>query len=255
MALSIAVTNWEVFLLVLVRVVAMVMVAPALGARPIPAQIKVCLSVLLALLLTPLQGTRAPLAPDWLAVALAVSREVVIGLLLGFAATLVFSSVRMAAHMVGVQIGFGFANTLDPLSTENASFLDSFYNLLAVVVFLNLGGHHALIAGLSGSLELMPVGDQDGPPSVVGDRLILLGSMALTTAASLAMPALGALLLTDAAMALVMRTIPQMNIFAVGLPIKMLVGIFALAAMAPMTVAGFGDVTRNVAGAANGLLR
>ena len=254
MVLSISATHWYSFLLVLVRVAAMVMVAPVLGARPVPAQAKIGLSVLLAIVIAPLQGSAVTPPANWLAGFTDVAGEVVVGLLLGFAATVVFSAVRMAAHLIGVQIGFGFANTLDPLSTDAASFLDSFYNLLAVVVFLNLGGHHALIAGLANSFELVPLRGYQ-PEPIVADRLVLLATGALSTATRLAMPVLGTMLLTDAAMALVIRTIPQMNIFAVGLPIKMMIGMFAMAAMMPMAGVGFADLTRTTAAAVNGLVR
>ena len=253
MALSIAVARWDLFLLVLVRAAAMVMVAPVLGARSIPAQVKIGLSVLLAMLLTPLQEPSPPLLVDWFGIMLAVAREAVVGLLLGFSATLVFNAAQMAAHLIGVQIGFGFANTMDPLSPQQSSYLDTLYNLLAVVTFLSLGGHHALIMALGQSFQLVPLG-QFAPTGVIGDRLAVLASATFATAVRLAMPVVGTMLVTDAAMALVVRTIPQMNVFVVGLPVKMVVGLLALIALAPVTVEGLGNVTRSVAAAVAGIL-
>ncbi len=254
MALSLTVGHWDIFMLVLVRVAAMVMVAPVLGARPVPSQVKVGLAVLLAVILTPLQKVPEPLFTNWLTILLSVAHEVVIGLLLGFAATLLFSAVQMAAQIVGVQIGFTFSNTLDPLSSQSSGFMETLYSLLSVVVFLNLGGHYALITGLSQSFELAPVG-LHGPAPVIGERLVTLSSLAFGTALRLAMPVVGTMLLVDAAMALVTRSIPQMNVFAVGLPVKMVVGILTLVALTPITVSGIGDVTHNVASAVAGVLK
>lgn len=253
MALSIAFVRWDIFILVLVRVASMVMVAPVLGAKPIPVQVKVGLSVLLAMLLTPLQPATGPLLTEPLSMLLAISREVVVGLLLGFVGVLVFAAVQMAAQLIGVQIGFGFSNTMNPLSAEGSSFLDSLYSLMAVIVFLGLGGHHALIAGLSRSFELAPLGQYSLAP-VVGDRLVDLSTRAMAAGSQLAMPIVGTVLLTDAAMALVMRTIPQMNVFAVGLPVKMVVGMLSLSAVAPLTVAGLSNLSRAIASAVAGVL-
>ena len=246
MDLSVSVGRWDIFLLVLVRVAAMVMVAPVLGAKPVPAQVKIGLALLLAVLLTPLQTVPGPLFTNWVSILVSVAREVVIGLLLGFSATLIFSAAQMAAQIIGVQIGFSFSNTMDPVSSQSSGFMETLYNMMAVVIFLNLGGHHALIAGLSQSFELAPVGIS-GPSPVVGDRLVALSATAFGMAIRLALPIVGTMLLVDCAMALVVRSIPQMNIFAVGLPVKMVVGFLTLVALTPMTVSGIGSLTNSVA--------
>ncbi len=254
MELSVSVGSWDVFILVLIRVAAMVMVAPVLGARPIPTQVKVGLSVVLAILLTPLQSVAAPLFTDWMAVFTSVTREVVIGLLLGFAGTIIFSAVQMAAQVIGVQMGLTFANTMDPLSGQNAGAFESLYGWMALVIFMNLGGHHALIAALGQSFELAPLGGA-GPNPIVGDRLVALSSAAMAIALRLALPMAGTMLLVDSAMALVVRSIPQMNIFAVGLPVKMVIGFLALVGLTPMMANGVDSLTRNVAAAVGGILR
>lgn len=245
--------RWDVFMLVLVRVAAMVMVAPVLGARPIPAQVKIGLCLFLALLLTPLQPTPEVSLANWQTILVAVPREAVVGLLMGFTAALLFAAVQMAARIVNVQMGFGLSNVMDPLSVETGGSLDSFYTLLAAVIFLTVGGHHALIAGLGQSFEMIPLGEFV-PAAGTGNELILLGSAAFSAAVRLALPVAGTLMLADAAMALVVRSIPQMNIFAVGLPVKVAVGMLTLAAVMPMTVVGMSDLSRAIAGAVAGLL-
>jgi len=254
LALSLTVGRWDIFLLVLVRVIAMIMVAPVFGAKPVPAQVKIGLSVLLAVILVPLQPAVPPLLTDWMTIVLAVAKESVVGLLLGFVATMLFSAVQMAAQIVGVQVGFAFSNTMDPLLMQNSSFLDAMYNWMAVLVFMGLGGHHALISAVSHSFELVPLG-QFGGDAIIGNRLVTLSAATFGIALKLAMPIVGTMLLVDAAFALVVRSVPQMNIFAVGLPVKMLVGILAMMALVPMTVAGFGTVTNDVGNAVAGVLR
>ncbi|MGE5620311.1 MAG: flagellar biosynthetic protein FliR [Sphingomonadaceae bacterium] len=254
MDLSVTVGRWDVFLLVLFRVAAMVMVAPALGARGVPVQVKVGLSVLLAIVLTPLQEVPGPIFTDWLSIATSVAREVVIGLLLGFVATLLFSAVHMAAQVIGVQIGYGFSNVMDPLSAQNSSFLETLYNLMAIVVFLSLGGHHALIVGLSQSFDMAPLGGPGLGP-IVGERIVALSSMAFAIGLRMAMPIVGTMLLVDSATALVVRSIPQMNVFVVGLPVKMVVGFLTLVGLTPLFVSGIAELTRSVGSAVSGVLQ
>ncbi len=254
MSLSVTVVHWEAFLLVLVRTASMLMVAPAFGAKPIPMQVRVGLAAFLAMLLTPLQEVDGPLLTDAVSIALLVSKEVLVGLLMGFAGTLVFSAVHMATQLMGVQIGYSFSNTVDPMAGQSTGFLDTFYNMLAMVLFLGLGGHHALILALANSYQVVPIGGF-APSGAMAQSLVLLAAAAFGVAIKLAMPIVGTMLLTDCAMALVVRSIPQMNIFMVGLPIKMVLGIVMMIALIPMMVAGIGNVSRNVATATVGVLR
>ncbi len=254
MDINLTIGRWDIFLLVLIRITSMVMVAPVLGARSVPSQVKVGLSVLLAILLTPLQPVPPPLFTSWLGTLIAVSREVIVGLLLGFSASVLFSAIQMAAQIVGVQIGFSFSNIIDPVSAQSSGFMETLYNLMATVVFLNLGGHYALLTGLSQSFELAPVG-MYGPAPIVGDRLVALSSLAIGIALRLALPVVGTMMLVDVAMALVVRSIPQMNVFAVGLPVKMVVGMLTLVALTPLTISGMASVTQNIAAAVAGVLR
>ena len=232
----------------------MLMVAPILGAKPIPAQVKIGLAAILAILIAPLQPAEGPLLTDHLTIMLQVGREVLVGLLTGFSASLVFSAVQMAAQLMGVQVGYSFSNTLDPLSAQNTGFLDTFYNMLAIVIFMGLGGHHALISGLVNSFQLAPLGTF-GLPVESGNKLVLLISTTFSIAVRLAMPVVGTMFITDAAMALVVRSIPQMNVFSVGLPVKMVLGILVMIAFLPIMVAGISDITRAAATAGVGILR
>lgn len=254
MALSFAVGRWDVYLLVLVRVAAMFMVVPVFGSRTIPARLKLTLSLLVAALLAPLLVATAPILLDWSSMLMSVLREVAVGLLMGFAGVLVFSAIQMAAHFVGVQIGFGFSSVIDPFSAESSSFLGPFYVLLATIIFMAADGHHALIWALVHSFQLVPLGEFS-PSPVIGERLVVLSTMAFGTAIRLAIPTVGTVLLTDAAMGLIMRTIPQMNVFTVGLPLKLAVGMLSLAAVMPTTIAGLSGLTHSIVSAVSGVVQ
>ncbi len=244
MEVFIAVGQWDSFLLLLARLGGMVAVAPILGSRPVPPQVKIGLCALTAWILLPV-AKQAPGAMTGLAMVLSIAKEIMVGLVLGFAASLIFSAVQVATRFMGAQIGLGMPSIMDPLWPENEGFLDTMYGLLAAVVFLNLDGHCALLAALAGTVEVIPLGGFV-PAPVVGERLIALAAMAISAGVALAMPVVGAMLVADMGMALVVRTIPQANIFSVGLPTKMALGAFVLFALMPATVTGLSEMTRSI---------
>ena len=237
----------DIYLLVLARVAGVVGVAPVFGNRSIPNQVKVGLAVVLTLLLAPMQihAAQGGAVPGWITLTLAMMGEVLVGLLMGFAGMVVFSAVQIASRFIGVQMGLGMPGTMDPLWTESGSFLDTFYGMLALIVFLGIGGHRLVITALARSFDLVPVGTY-GLRAEAGANLVALSSAAFTTALHLAIAAVGTMLLTDMTMALVVRTIPQMNVFAVGMPVKIIIGLLVLSALMPWTVAGFSDLGRSV---------
>lgn len=238
--------RWDIFLLVLARVAAVIGVAPVFGTRSIPNQVKVGLAVVLTVLLVPMQTGEATVLSDWISMMLAVTGEVLVGLLMGFAGVLVFSAVQIASRVVGIQIGLGMPSTMDPFWTESGSFLDTFYGMMAIIIFLGIGGHHIIITALARSFELVPLATY-GLKAVTGDHLLALSAAAFNTAIQLSIAAVGTMLLADIAMGLVVRTMPQLNIFSVGMSVKTSLGLLILALLAPWTIVGFSDLGRGVA--------
>jgi flagellar biosynthesis protein FliR len=237
--------RWDIFLLVLARVASVVSVAPLFGSKSIPTQVKVGLAVTLTVLLAPMQPALGSASSGLIPLAIAVAGEVLIGLLMGFAGAVVFSGIQIASRLIGVQIGLGMPSTMDPLWSESGTFLDTYYSMLALVVFLTIGGHHLVIAALARSFELLPVGTYGLTPAAA-NHLIALSGAAFNTALHIGIAAVATMLLTDLSMGLVMRTMPQMNIFAVGIPVKIVIGLIVLSALMPWTVLGMADVGRNV---------
>lgn len=255
MELFVTFGRWDIYLLVLARVAGVVGVAPVFGNRAIPNQVKVGLALVLTLLLAPMQAQAAGggTVPGWITLAVAMSGEVLVGLLMGFAGMVVFSAVQIASRLIGVQLGLGMPGTMDPMWTESGSFLDTFYGMLALIVFLSIGGHYLIITALSRSFDLVPVGTY-GLRAATGANLVALSSAAFTTALHLAIAAVGTMLLTDMTMGLVVRTIPQMNVFSVGMPVKIIIGLLVLSALMPWTLAGFADMGRSVSQAMMAML-
>jgi flagellar biosynthetic protein FliR len=225
---------WEAFFLILCRLGTVLMIAPIFGNRSTPAQVKIFFSLLLTLVMLPLVTTNLTALPDTMPAFLGlVAREVFIGGMVGFAVLLVFISLQAAGHIIGLQMGFSLANVVNPLTADHASLLDQFYGLLAALIFLTINGHHALIVAIRRTFDLVPLGQAEvGLPAA--PVLLGWGREIFTVASRISLPVMAALLLTDVALAIIARSVPQLNVFVVGMPVKLIVGFGMLVITLPL---------------------
>lgn len=224
------------FFLVLLRTSSMLVSAPLLSHKGIPAYTKVGFAVFFSLVLVPLQGDNPPMPPGSFAglVDDAV-REVIFGLALGVVMSIVFIGAQMASRLIGLQMGFGLGAVFDPISGAEFGAFDQFYALLVTLVFFAINGHYMVIQTLAETTRAVPLGTFDPfQLSLEGLTSLLAGLM--VTSVRLAMPVMAALILTDLGMGLASRTVPQMQVLIVGAPIKIGVGILVLGAALPATV-------------------
>jgi len=223
------------FGLVLARVGGVLVAAPVFGAKQIPNHTKIGLAVVLSLIFTPLQsGAVAALPPGLIPYGLLVGRELLIGLAVGFAVSLIFHGIQMGSHLVGIQIGFGLGGVLNPMSGADGGAIDTFYSILATVIFLGANGHHAVIAALARTFELAPVASPQAP-SINPIQVMMLVQQLFIVALRIAMPAIAALLLADVGLGLIGRAAPAMQVMIVGAPAKIVVGLLLLSASTPTT--------------------
>ncbi|MPZ98548.1 MAG: hypothetical protein GEU80_04265 [Dehalococcoidia bacterium] len=230
------------FLLVLARITAAIAPMPLFGTQGVPAQTKVGLAVLLALIVLPLQG--APLSEppvNIFAFAAVLGSEVLVGLSIGIAVAMVFHALEMGATLIGVQMGFGVGAVFDPLSGAHVGTLDQFYRVVVTLVFFAVNGHYLVIQGLLHTFEVVPPGSAD-LTLIAGERVVPFFAALFVTAVRIALPVMGALMLTELAMVLVGRTVPQMNVLVESFPAKIGVGLLVMAASMPLMVAFIGAV-------------
>lgn len=220
------------FLLILARVSPLMITAPIWGSPLVPGTVRVFLAMLVAALLLPV--TRGPLPPGLdtsvLVLAFAVAVELLIGYLVALLATLMFAAAQFAGQLVDIQVGFGIANVIDPLTSAQVTIIGQLQYLTALFIFLLLDGHHLLLRGLADTFAAAPLGR---PLANAGALALVVsrgGRLLFSVGASIAAPTVTALFLTNFAMGLVARMLPQMNIFMVGLPVNVAVGLLALAA-------------------------
>lgn len=224
----------EIGLLVLIRVSALFVVAPIFGNQMVPVRFRVGLAVLFTLLILPLElaGPHPTLA-DADAWTLAIARELAVGLMLGFLAMLFFYGVQLAGHMIGLQMGFGMSQMFDPSTHGQTSELSVLLTMLATVAFLQLDGHHWLLAAVWKSFQAVPLASFTPTASLIG-RMVGATTGIFDTALTLMLPISGVLLVIELALAILNRVSPQMNVFALGMGAKILLGIATLAVTLPL---------------------
>lgn len=220
------------FLLVVCRVGGLFVLAPGFSATMIPNRIKLMLAMALALAMMPIavHGQTVPLdAGDYVMLML---KELGVGLIFAFPMALVGAAVQAGASLLDTLIGFSFSSVLDPVNNQQVAILGQFYSLFAVLVLLMSGGDHIMIEGIGASYRALPI---TAYPHIGGLTSGALTSFAQVWAIGLeiAAPVLVALVITDAAIGLVSRAVPQMNVFVVGMPAKILVGMTVIAATLP----------------------
>lgn len=230
------------FLLTITRVSAFLVTSPVFGSRNIPAIVKIALAVLLSVILLPLNTPGLSLISDDIpGLGLALGRELILGAIIGFSSTLMFTAMQMAAHFIGLQMGLAVANVMDPVGQNSVSVLDQMYSVFAMLLFFAIDGHHLLIMAIQQTFEIIPL-DTFVFSSMMADRIVVLTSQLWVISAKLALPVLAALLLADVALGIIARVVPQLNVFFVGLPLKIGLGLMTMLLALPMTLHIFGQL-------------
>ncbi len=228
------------FLLVLVRVATIFVVVPIFSTQNIPPMAKLGLSALIAFMLVPAEPGALARVPEKTApFFLLIAQEALTGILIGLAAMLIFAAIQIAAGLAGLQIGFRAANLVDPFLPGMKSSLDQLYGWFAALIFFAVNGHHSLIVGIARTFAVVPVGALHLDPTLYG-RILALLATAFEAAVRVSVPLIGSILLADVALALIARTVPQVNVFFVGLPLKMGLGIGMLIVTMPITMSWMG---------------
>ena len=223
------VEQFVAFALMLTRVSVLFLSAPVLGNTRVPNQVKIALSLVITLLMYLSKGghmTR-PVPANIFEMSSAVAGEAFIGLLIGYSAYLLFTGIQMAGQVIDIQVGFGLVNVIDPAGAQSVSILGQFYYMVAMLFFLAINGHHLLLKALGDSFQLLPVGSVDWfeKAAAAGPLLAEFFSKLFIIAFQVAAPSVAVLFLTNLSMGLLSRTLPQMNVFIVGLPLNVTVGL------------------------------
>ncbi len=222
-----------IFIPVLTRVSGMVLSAPIFGSQNVPNQIKVAVSMVLALIFVPLFTGQEITDYHPMSMLIVLLTELLIGIAIGLIANLFFSAVHIAGQLMDMQMGFIIANVMDPQFQSQVPLIGQFQYILAILVFLSINGHHLLIRTVYQSYEFVPLGVLTNL-GAGGLALNQLFSRVFLLSLQVGAPAVGTLFLTNIALGVLARTVPQMNVFMIGFPVKIFVGFIALILMMPL---------------------
>ena len=223
-------------MLLSVRIAVVLLFTPLLYALAMPMLARVVIVVAIACVVAMPFGATPTVAPgDTMTLLQAVLREAAVGATLGLGILMAFGGFALAGRLVDIQVGFGIAQVFDPLTRTRVPILSSIFGLLAAVFFFLVDGHHALMRGIAYSVERFPVGSAWTASGAADPVTRQMGALFLLGFA-LAAPVVLGLLLVEFALGIVSRNLPQMNMLVLGIPVKILVGLLALAVWA----SGFG---------------
>jgi flagellar biosynthetic protein FliR len=231
---GIGLAQFETLLLVLVRVAAMLSLIPVFSSQQIPTLVRFALGLLLAFVVARTVPVIAPL--DGIgALTAAIVSQLMIGAVFGFISFLVFTGVQFAGEVIDTQIGFAAVNIINPTTQQNVTIIGEFELALATLIYLVADAHHQMIAGIAGSFNLVPLPFVAIQPTLAAD-LVGFFSNTLLLVFQIAGPVALALFVVNVALALMTRVAPQVNIFAVGFPLQIGIGLIVLLISLPLLV-------------------
>ncbi len=233
---NISLPQLQIFFLIFLRVGAIIMFIPVFGTRNVPVLFKAGLAFSVSILLFPiLKLDNIPFTTGAIPFGIGVTGEIMLGVIIGFSVKLIFTGIQLAGQLAGFQMGLAIANVMDPITSAQVSVIAQFNNLFAMLIFLTINAHHMFLRAIVESFRLIPPLDVQFSNSLI-EHLISLSGNIFIIAIKIGAPVIVALLFTSAALGLIARTVPQMNIFLVAMPLKIVVGLLFLAFALPHAV-------------------
>jgi flagellar biosynthetic protein FliR len=234
------------FVLILTRVSGLVASAPVLGLKGAPLQVRIVLAMSLAVLVTPFHWHAASSTPAHLiGLVLLLGQEILLGLALGLSIHVLFTGLHICGQVMGQLSGLALAEVFDPSQEASVPVLSDLMDKVTLAVFVVIGGHRQLMQVLLDTFRWMPPGKTSFGPSLV-EALTDVTTLSLTLGVRAAAPALVALLLANLILGLISRTLPQLNVMALGFGINILVMLAVLGATLTAIVWLFQDASWDV---------
>lgn len=225
-----------VFLLVLVRVSAFFVTVPFFSYRTIPQQVRITLAVVLSwMMYYTIDVEPFVVNGDYI---MLIIKEAIIGLLLGLVGYIVLSAVQIAGSFIDFQMGFAVANIIDPQTGAQSPLIGQFFNMIALLVLISIDGHYLILDGIYYSYQFMPI-DQVFPNfgnDDFAEFIIKTFAAVFSISFQMAAPVVATIFLVDLALGIIARTVPQLNIFVVGFPVKIAVSFIVLFIMMAVMV-------------------
>ena len=225
------------FLLVLTRTSGIFFISPFFGSLNVSAKVRAGAAILLAIILFPVVVKMyvVEVPATLLLFAFTVVKELFIGWLIGLVGYITLAAVNMAGKIMDMQVGFAVVQMMDPTTQQQSGMIGTFLYNLTIIYFIITNGHHVIISALAESFRIIPLDSMvwnTSLPQLINDLTagVFLNGM------KIAMPVTFAILLTNVGMGILARTMPQMNIFVVGIPLQLTIGMSMLSMVLPFYI-------------------
>ncbi len=230
---DIALRQVEIYSLIFFRISGIIFTMPFFGSANVPRMVRIGLALMVTMVLVPtlnLEGV--PLPENILIYSIVVFKELFVGMAIGFIAMIVFNGIQFSGDLVGFQMGLRIGNVIDPMSEEQISIIGTMQNLLAVLLYISLFWDHFLFKAIGASFAVIPIAGVhlEGPMAL---EFVRMTGEVFVIALKMGAPLLAALFLADVALGFIARTAPQINVFIIGFPVKVGVGILLLGISLP----------------------
>ncbi len=238
-------SQYQIFLLILVRTSGIFIFSPFFSSQNIPNIMKVGLTFGLSLVVSTIVPSSVDLNDSTLFILL--FKELMVGIIIGFISYGFFNAFYVMGQVIDMKIGFGMVNVIDPQNRVQVPLMGNFYYTLSFLMMLGANGHHDIINALKDSYSYIPLGGfifSENTILLLVDVLVKSFEIGL----KLSMPIVAIVLLTDVLLGIMSKTIPQMNVFVVGMPLKIIVGLMVLSIGIPVfftSINGFFDIILN----------
>jgi flagellar biosynthetic protein FliR len=228
------------FILVLARVSPLFAIAPLFSSRQVPVRVRTVVACALAVGLAPVAMHGQQLPNDVFALFGLVLKELLVGLAFALSIALLFAAVSSAGALLDMLVGFSFGAIVDPLTGNQSAVLTQVYGLVALAVFVAIDGISWVVGGLARTFDLVPL---TAAPDIssLATGVVATFTTIFTSALEVAAPVLLACVITDVAFGVVTRVVPQLNVFAVGFPVKVVVGLLVVGASLPFVSGWISD--------------
>jgi flagellar biosynthetic protein FliR len=228
------------FFLVLARVSPLFLLAPLFSSKQVPARARGVLAIALTLGLTPVVSRHAQIDLDTLPYALLILKELLVGLAFAYGLSALFAAVQAAGALLDTLIGFSFGSLVDPVTGNQSTVLSQMYALFAAAIFVAIDGDAYVVQGLARTYDAVPMLSAPAIGSLVQGAQAAFSGIFIS-AFEIAAPVLVAMVITDAALGVVSRVVPQLNVFSTGFPAKMIVGLMLIGVSLPFVSGYIGD--------------
>ncbi len=213
-------------------------IAPVLGARTLPMRVRIGLALVLSMIVGPLLSTPPAVLPWSAEMMILAVQQILIGMAFGLALMVIFSAMILGGQILAMQTGLGFATFIDPVNGVQTPVVSQFYVVMATLVFFSLNGHLAMISSLVDSFRILPVDGRIFQMEGVWP-LLLWGGEIFRVAVRIALPGMATLLLVNLALGVITRAAPQLNIFSIGFPVIIMVGLAVISLTLPSAIVIF----------------